>query len=76
MSKTKNDVEKMKQTPKKPDTIEEVLAIFSSPEAVEDERIWQEKFNATPAKNLHQLADKIRGQIREGKVSPLDFTNR
>lgn len=56
--------------------IEEILASFTSSEAVENERIWEAKFQATPTDKLNRLAEKIRVDIREGKVSPLDFTNR
>ena len=54
----------------------ELLCELNSQEAAEDEKIWQAKFDATPAGKLKRLADKVRADIQQGKVSPLDFTNQ
>jgi hypothetical protein len=64
-------------TPKTSPTKEREDDIWQNRAEVEvDEKAWQLTFEAAPHEKVTALVEKVREDIRIGKIKPLDFTKK
>jgi hypothetical protein len=48
----------------------------NSSEVEDDEKAWQLTFDVAPDEKVKALVEKVREDIRDGKIKPLDFTKK